>query len=123
MKTIICNQCGKPKEGTQTGLCLHCGRFGKTDSELNRNAIKVNEGDYFLLERPFFGVTRHKCVKVKQSTTSDISYNGWLVDENRIMYPPKDVIYNETTKEGIKKKPETKSLVQLCLDKQRANNK
>ena len=30
----ICNLCGKEKEGIQTGLCNHCGRFGKTDREL-----------------------------------------------------------------------------------------
>ena len=110
MKTIICNQCGKPKEGTQTGLCLHCGKFGKTDSELNGNAIKVNEGDYFLVETLLNGVERARCLKVKQSITSDIRFKDWLVDEDLILHEPKTVIYNETTKEGIKK-PETKSLI------------
>ena len=31
----ICNWCYKPKNGVQTGLCNHCGRFGKTDRELS----------------------------------------------------------------------------------------
>lgn len=31
---IICNICGKEKEGVQTGLCSHCGKFGKTDMEI-----------------------------------------------------------------------------------------
>ena len=26
--------CGKEKEGVQTGICNHCGRFGKTNREL-----------------------------------------------------------------------------------------
>lgn len=34
MTKIICNQCGKEKEGTQVGLCSQCGRFGKTNREL-----------------------------------------------------------------------------------------
>lgn len=32
--SCICNQCGKNKEGVQTGLCIHCGRFGKTNRQL-----------------------------------------------------------------------------------------
>lgn len=29
-----CNYCNKEKEGIQTGLCNHCGKFGKRDQEL-----------------------------------------------------------------------------------------
>lgn len=29
MKQVICGWCNKPKNGTVTGICEHCGRFGK----------------------------------------------------------------------------------------------
>jgi hypothetical protein len=32
--SITCNRCNKEKNGIQTGLCEHCGKFGKTDFEL-----------------------------------------------------------------------------------------
>ena len=31
---VVCNLCGREKEGIKTGLCNHCGRFGLTDREL-----------------------------------------------------------------------------------------
>jgi len=34
---IICNNCYKEKEGVQTGVCNHCGKFGKTNRELAMN--------------------------------------------------------------------------------------
>jgi ribosomal protein L37E len=35
MKTKeTCNHCNKEKNGVQTGLCNHCGRFGKNNREL-----------------------------------------------------------------------------------------
>lgn len=30
---VICSHCNKEKEGTPTGLCLHCGRFGKASTQ------------------------------------------------------------------------------------------
>lgn len=33
-ETCICNICGKEKNGVSTGLCNHCGRFGKRTREL-----------------------------------------------------------------------------------------
>lgn len=29
---VICNQCGKDKDGIVTGLCNHCGKFGQTNN-------------------------------------------------------------------------------------------
>lgn len=30
---VICDHCGQPKRGVKTGLCNHCGRFGKSENE------------------------------------------------------------------------------------------
>lgn len=36
---VICNQCGKDKDGIVTGLCNHCGKFGQTNVHNIRTEI------------------------------------------------------------------------------------
>ncbi len=41
-KKVICSWCNRPKAGVQTGICEHCGRFGKPIEDCERD-IKSSE--------------------------------------------------------------------------------
>lgn len=47
------------------------------------------EGDYFLIPDDKFGVILHKCTGIKEQDTKNSYYNGFILNENNLMYTPK----------------------------------
>lgn len=59
---VICNWCNKLKNGVSTGLCNHCGRFGKTESELKR-VFNPKRGRQDLLLNLLYNIVNNKHVQ------------------------------------------------------------
>jgi ribosomal protein L37E len=79
---VICNQCGKPKNGVQTELCNHCGRFGKNNTEL----AKAWWNHYVLIENYRNYLARKYFKKAAKELNSQQILIIW---QEQFLYPDK----------------------------------
>lgn len=42
-KSLRCNHCGSIKDGVETGICEHCGKFGKTELSVEQKVSIVSD--------------------------------------------------------------------------------